>query len=81
MRTKTTMPPSRNCQQHRHAQVVGPIFAEPEEPHLLSDIDLDPPLTRKSGGCRPACSWGCGLGEVCGPRWNVWGLVSWLSSP
>lgn len=56
MVTKTTMPPSRNCQQHRCAQVFGPIFAELEEPRLLCDIDLDSSsLTRKGAAPRPAC--------------------------
>lgn len=54
MVTKTTMLPSRNCQQHHHAQVFGPIFAELEEPRLLRDIDLDSSLSRKSGMPRPA---------------------------
>lgn len=55
MVTKITMPPSRNCQQRLCAQVFGPIFAEPEEPRLLCDIDLDSSLTRNSGVPMPAC--------------------------
>lgn len=55
MVTKTTMPPSRNCQQRLCARVFGPIFAEPTEPRLLRDIDLDLSLTRKSGVPMPAC--------------------------
>lgn len=45
--TKTTMSPSRNCQQHHCAQGFVPIFAELEGPGRLYDIDLDVPLTSK----------------------------------
>ena len=89
MVTKTTMPPSRNCQQCLCAQVFGPIFAEPEEPRLLCDIDLESSRTRKSGvppgpSCRSAVA--LGKGPALGRMWGVlenqpaW-LLSLLSSP
>lgn len=56
MVTKTTMPPSRNCQQHGCAQGFVPIFAEPEGLGRLYDIDLDSSLTRESRAPRPAGS-------------------------
>lgn len=55
MVTKTTKRPSRNCQQHGRTRVFGSIFAESDKPYPLWHIDLDPPLTRKSGGPSPAC--------------------------
>ena len=47
MVTKTTMPPSRNCQQRRHTQVFVSIFVEPEGPGRLCKVDLDSSLARK----------------------------------
>ena len=54
--TKTTMPPSRNCQQHHRAPGFVSIFAEPEGPGRLYDIDLDAPLTSKRRVSGPAGS-------------------------
>lgn len=82
MVTKITMPLSRNCQQHCHAQVFGPIFAEPGEPRLLRDIDLDSSLTRKSRMPRSSRSSTVALGmcdirQMCGVLENQ---LAWLSS-
>ena len=72
--TKTTMPPARNCQQHHCAQGFVPIFAEPEGPGRLYDIDLDAPLTSKRRVPGPVGSW---LGPL-GCAWpSADGAGSW----
>lgn len=81
MVTKTTKTPSRNCQQHGCTRVFGSIFAESDKPYPLWHIDLDPPLTRKSGGPSPACSPARGLQRVWGLQREAGGPRVWRLSP